>query len=144
VSEKVAPERLEEVFWRAVALIPKDDVARQRGIADFRVAGAAILLARYDRQVADVFVTQAMSSQSPSRSVYFPMVIRAKADVDPQGAVAMMESLPPGSGDMRPGANSMTNQARDELLIYLIEPSENHWKYVWSQSVIPLDERSFP
>ena len=65
IVEKVAPERLEEVFWRAVALMPKDDMARERGIADFRVAEAAIVLARYDRQVADVFVTQAMSSQSP-------------------------------------------------------------------------------
>ena len=62
IVEKVAPERLEEVFWKAVALMPKDDMARERGIADFRVAEAAIFLARYDRQVADVFVTQAMSS----------------------------------------------------------------------------------
>ena len=63
IVEKVAPERLEEVFWRAVALMPKDDMARERGIADFRVAEAAIFLARYDRQVADVFVTQAMASR---------------------------------------------------------------------------------
>ena len=72
IVEKVAPERLEEVFWRAVALMPKDDMARQRGVVDFRVAEAAIFLARYDRQVADVFVTQAMSSQSRSRICLLP------------------------------------------------------------------------
>jgi hypothetical protein len=72
------------------------------------------------------------------------MVIRAKAGVDPQGAVAMMEALPPGDLDPQPGPDRTTKQARDELLVYLIEPSENHWKYVWSQSGIPLDERSFP
>ena len=94
IVEKVAPERLEEIFWRAVALMPKDDTARQRGIVDFRVAAVATFLARYDRQVADVFVTQAMSSQSRSRIFYHPDVIRAKAGVDPQGAVALMEALP--------------------------------------------------
>ena len=59
IVEKVAPERLEEVFWKAVALMPKDDVARERGTADARVADATIFLARYDRQVADVFLAQA-------------------------------------------------------------------------------------
>jgi hypothetical protein len=144
IVEKVAPERVEEVFWQAVALMPRDDMAHQRGIADPRIAEAAILLARYDRQVADVFVTQAMSSQSPSRTVYLPIVIRAKAGVDPQAAVALMVALPPGGLDPQVRMNQMTNQARDELLIYLIEPSEGHWKYVWSSSGIPLDERRFP
>jgi hypothetical protein len=144
IVEKVAPERVEELFWRAVALMPSDDMARQRGTADPRIAEAAILLARYDRQVADVFVTQATSSQSPTRIVYLPMVIRAKAGVDPRGAVAMMETLPPGGPDLQSGPNAMTNRARDELLIYLIEPSENHWKYVWSECGIPLDDKQFP
>ena len=49
IVEKVAPERLEEVFWKAVALMPKND------------AQSGIFLARYDRQVADVFVTQAVT-----------------------------------------------------------------------------------
>ena len=92
IVEKVAPEHLEEAFWLAVALMPKSDLARQRGIVDSRVAEAAILLARYDRQVADVFVTQALSSQSRTRVVYSPEVIRAKAGVDPRGAVAMIEA----------------------------------------------------
>jgi hypothetical protein len=144
IVEKVAPERLEEIFWRAVALMPKDDLARQRGIVDFRVAAAAIFLARYDRQVADVFVMQAMSSQSPSRNFYHPDVIRAKAGVDPQGAVAMMEALPIEGLDPRVPMNELTNEARDELVIYLVEPSEYHWKYLWSHSGIPLGERRFP
>ena len=40
--------------------------------------------------------------------------------------------------------NELTNQAREELVIYLVEPSEDHWKFVWSRSGIPLDERRFP
>ena len=37
------------------------------GFADARIAQSAIFLARYDRQVADVFVTQALASRSRSR-----------------------------------------------------------------------------
>jgi len=145
IVEKVAPERLEEVFWRAVTLMPKVDTARQVvGVVDGRVTDAAIFLARYDRQVADVFVTQAMSSQSRSRIFYSPEVIRAKAGVDPRGAVAMMEALPQTALDPQLPANLLTNQAREELVIYLVETGEDHWKYVWSRSGIPLDERRFP
>jgi hypothetical protein len=140
IVEQVAPERLEEVFWKAVALIRRDDAARQRGVADFRIMMAAIFLARYDRQVADVFVTQAMSSQSRNRVFYTPDVIRAKAGVDPPGVVAMMEAVPQAGLDPRALTNEMTNEARETLINYLTEPSEDHWKYVWSSSAIPLDE----
>jgi hypothetical protein len=34
--------------------------------------------------------------------------------------------------------------ARDELLIYLIEPSDRHWQYAWTHAGVDLDERSFP
>lgn len=144
IVENVAPERLEEVFWRAVALIRKNEITRQRGMVDFRVISSAIFLARYDRQVADVFVTDAMSAQSRSRIFYSPQFIRAKATVDPQAAAALMEALPPGGLDPQVPMNEMTNQAREELLVYLIEPSEDHWKYVWSSSGIPLHDRRFP
>jgi hypothetical protein len=145
IVEKVAPERLEEVFWRAVALMPKGNMARQQqGSVDYQVVIAAISLARYDRQVADVFVTQAMSSQSRSRIFYSPQVIRAKAGVDPQAAVAMMEALPQAGLDPQVPMNALTNEARLELAIYLVEPGEYHWKYVWSLLGVSLHEREFP
>jgi len=145
IVEKVAPERLEEVFWRAVALMPKRDMARlEQGFVDYGVVETAIFLARYDRQVADVFVMQATSSQSRSRLAYFPDVIRPKAAVDPRGAVALMESMPQASRNSRTPIDELTNQGREALLIYLVEPSEDHWKFLWSRSGIPLDERRFP
>ena len=107
IVEKVAPERLEEVFWRAVALMPNDDQSQNRGFVDFRLADATVVLARYDRQVTDVFVRQAMSALPAGRAVYNPMMIRAKAGVDPQSAVRLFESLPPGGRDERPSPNSM-------------------------------------
>ena len=140
----MAPECLEEVFWRAVALLPNDHLARQRGTVDYRLAEAAVVLARYDRQVTDVFVTQAMSALPASRTVYTPIMIRAKAGVDPQGAVTLMQAVPPGGRDGRPSPNMMMYSARDQLLIYLIEPSDRHWQYVWSNAGVDLDERSFP
>jgi hypothetical protein len=144
IVEKVAPERLEEVFWRAVALMPNDEVAQKRGTVDFRLAGAAVVLGRYNRQVTDVFVTQAMSALPASRTVYNPMIIRAKAGVDPEGAVTLMQALPPGGRDRRLSPNGMMYAARDELLIYLIEPSDRHWQYVWTHADVEFDERSFP
>ncbi len=144
IVEKVAPERLEEVFWRAVALMPNDDQSQKRGTVDYRLAEAAVVLARYDRQVTDVFVAQAIKALPASRAVYTPMIIRAKASVDPQGAVALFQSLPPGGRDERVPPNSLMYSARDELLIYLIEPGDRHWQYAWTHAGVDFDERSFP
>ena len=121
------------------------NLAQKRDFADLRIAKAAILLARYDRQVADVFVTRAFSSLSSSRPAYWPVDIRAKASVDPQGAVSLMESLvPPGGRDPRLSPSNIRYETRDELLIYLIEPGDHHWQYVWRQAGVRLDEREFP
>jgi hypothetical protein len=35
-------------------------------------------------------------------------------------------------------------EARDQLLIYLIEPGDRHWQYAWIHAGVDLDERSFP
>ena len=120
--------------------MPNDKMARERGIADPRLAAAAVFLRRYDRQVAELFLTQAMKSHSSSQTRYHWTVVRAKASVDPRGAVAMIESLPPG------GSNSShpTNYTRDELATCLAEPIDEHWKVIWSLSGVPVDGRSYP
>jgi hypothetical protein len=140
IVERVAPERLEEVFWRAVTLMPRDDMSRQRGMVDPRVADSAIFLARYDRQVADVFLTQALSSQARSRNVYTSTLIRAMASVDPRAAVATIEALPLGNLDSQLPAN----QTREALVIFLLEPYADRWKSDCIHSGIPVDERRFP
>ena len=55
-----------------------------------------------------------------------------------------MQALPPDRRDDRLSPNRMMYSARDELLIYLIEPSDRHWQYVWTHAGVDLDERSFP
>jgi hypothetical protein len=143
--EKLAPERLEEVFWKAVALMPKDDIARERGGVDPGVVNAAIFLARYDRQVADMFLTQTMAAaRGPFETVSsVATIMRARADVDPRGAVARFESLPAVDPNQRRLADQMIDQARDSLITCLVEPFEEHWKLVWHSSGIPRDRHRY-
>jgi hypothetical protein len=146
IVEKLAPERLDEVFWKAVALMPKDDTARERGAVDTRVVNAAIFLARYDRQVADLFLMQTLPSASrgPFGIVSnVAAIMRAKADADPRGAVAMFESLPSVDPNQRFVADQMVEQARDSLITCLVEPFEEHWKLVWHSSGIPRDRHRY-
>jgi len=136
IVEGVAPERLEEVFWKAVALTPDGDVAF-----------AQTFLARYDRQVADALLvrTSAFLARVPIGQVGFIwMIVRAKAAVDPRGAVAMVEALPPAGPDSGLRANRVTDQARAELITCLVEPIEETWKVVWRSSGIPIDKPRFP
>ncbi len=147
IVEKVAPERLEEVFWKAVALMPNDDIARERGAADPRVAIAAVFLARYDRGVADVFLTQTMPSTS-SRPLgvvsNVATIMRAKAAANPRGALAMLESLPAVDPNQPVAAAQMIDQARDSLITCLVEPFDEHWKRVWYLAGIPRDRSRNP
>jgi protocatechuate 3,4-dioxygenase beta subunit len=131
IVERVAPERLEEVFWKAVALMPKGD------------ADVVTFLARYDRQVAEVLLspTEAVRSRNPSGYVY--AFTRPKAAVDPRGAVAMFEALPPVSPDSGVMIR-LIDQARAELINCLVEPIDESWKEVWRHSGIPIDKPRFP
>ncbi|MGP0066548.1 MAG: carboxypeptidase-like regulatory domain-containing protein [Isosphaeraceae bacterium] len=138
IVEKVAPERVEEVFWRAVALMPKSDPARDRFLDVRQVALSAIFLARYDRQVAAALTTQTdQALQSPPRGSIGPVLfaIRAKVEIDPRGAVTIIEALPPGGPDPR----HPTNQARTDLATCLAESPEARWKTAWSISGVDLD-----
>jgi hypothetical protein len=146
IVEKVASERLEEVFWKAVALMPRDDFARERGFPDLRVAGATIFLARYDRQVALVFLSQATASAPVSMTAnirFVASIIQNKTCIDPIGAVAMFESLRAESDK----ADALIDRSRlallGDLIESLIEPSDEHWKHAWRGPSPPFD-KPFP
>ena len=81
-------------------------------------------LARYDRQVADVLmqVRRPAHAAPTGTSAYVRVVIRAKAVVNPRGAVAMFEALPPVGPDSSAMRTRMIDQARDELITGLVEP----------------------
>jgi hypothetical protein len=40
--------------------------------------------------------------------------------------------------------DEMMMQSRDELVSYLLEPTDEHWKYVWRSAAMPLDETRRP
>jgi hypothetical protein len=144
----VAPERLEEILWKAVALMPKDAAARERGTADARVADGTIFLDRCDRQVADVFLAQALAFESGGvagnvRSVW--PIIRAKAVADPHGAAGLLLSLPavpvaPGQGTR---LNHPTDDALEALITCLVEPIDEHWKAAWRSAGISVGRPRF-
>ncbi len=146
IVEKVAPECLEEVFWKAVALMPIDEIARGRGVPDIRAAAATIFLARYERQAADVFLTQATAS-APRGMIgnirFVSRFIRIKACVDPRAAAAMFESLGPVGDDPNVFADGLALSALDDLIESLIEPNDEHWKHAWRGPTVPF-EKPFP
>jgi hypothetical protein len=130
IVESVAPERVEEVFWRAVAHMPKNDATRGLALGDRRVALPAIFLARYDHQVAAALSTQIdQVLRTPPRGLRGHLLydIWAKAAIDPRGAVAIIEALPPGGAD----SDHPTNRDRIELATWLAESAEAPWKRVW-------------
>ncbi len=137
IVETVAPERLEEVFWRAVALMPKADTTRGLRLVD--PGGLpAIFLARYDRQVATALTTQIdelLRSIPRGPRGHLLYYIWAKAAIDPRGAVAIIEALPPGGADTR----HPTNQDRIELVTWLAESSQAPWKRVWRSFGVKFD-----
>lgn len=131
IVETVAPERLEEVFWKAVALTSIGDIVF-----------TPTFLARYDRQVADVLLmrTSEFLSRIPIERIGFlPMLVRARVAADPRGAVAMVEALPPAGQDSRVQANRVIDRARTELVTCLVEPIDEVWKALWSDSGIPSE-----
>ena len=123
----------------AVALVPKPDLDRiRRGVPDARAAVAAVFLARYDRQVAAAMapqVDQVLRSPPRGRRGHLEYFIWAKAAIDPRGAVAMIEAMPPGG----PDRTHPTNQDRIELASRLAESPEDQWKYVWRSFGVDFD-----
>ena len=134
IVEKVAPEHLEEVFWKAVALMPKSDTARQRGVPDNRVAAAAVFLARYDRQAADLFLAQAKATlprgTTDSRR-FVGLILRIEASADPSAAVASFESLSRARDKPYVLADGSIPYVLGDLIETLIEPYDEHWKRAW-------------
>ncbi len=146
IVEKVAPEHLEEVFWKAVALMPSSDTARQRGVPDNRVAAAAVFLARYDRGAADLFLTQAKASLQRGGTDarrFVGSILRIEVSADPRAAVAEFESLSPAGDKPYVLPDGSMPPALGDLIETLIEPYDNHWKRAWRGPSEAFD-RPFP
>ena len=98
VVERIAPDRLAEVFWRAVALHPRIEPNREDLLQTSYMGHECTLLARYDRDVAAVLFepmsTYLHSTAASQASLAFVnSTIMAEGCIDPRAAVALIESL---------------------------------------------------
>jgi hypothetical protein len=143
IVERIAPERLAEVFWRAVALHLRIKTDRDDQLARSNIGFECMLLARYDRQVAAVLFEpinsylHALAARTGSREEFDPSVITALGCIDPRSAVALMESLTPPRDYRRPHP---AHQARRRLAEMLSMPLETRWMRLWSSMLVRLDD----
>jgi RNA polymerase sigma factor (sigma-70 family) len=128
--ERIAPERLAEFFWRAVALHSQFDVNREDRLRTSYIGKECMLLARYDRDVANVlfepmdsYLRSLTLKTSESRG-FTASAIVAKACLDPQAAVALVDALPAAEGL---GQSEPANRARIYLAEALGQPPEKRW-----------------
>ncbi len=130
--ERIAPERVAEVFWRAVALSTPGDDPRTDFGGDNPLAAEALLLSRYDRDVAATLF-EPVAAFVRSRSLrdgndIIPAVLLALTGIDPRTAVDVVESLPPARTlDL----NDRTNWARITVAETLAMPPDWRWMRIW-------------
>jgi hypothetical protein len=130
--ERIAPDRVAEVFWRAVALhAPADDPRSEFG-GDYPLASEVMLLSRYDREVAATLF-EPIAAYVRSRALRGEQdvalaALHALACLDPRNAVAVVESLPPAR-TLKIGEPA--NYARYDLAEILAMPPERRWMRRW-------------
>jgi len=145
VVERIAPERLGEVFWRAVALHPRLETDREDLLQSSYIGFECMLLSHYDREVATALFEpmdsylRSLAARKGPRNEFTTSLIVAKACLDPRAAVAFLESLTP------PRDFSLSNpahEARLRLAEVLGLPPENRWRRLWRSlgAQVPLED----
>jgi hypothetical protein len=152
VVERAAPDRLDEVFWRAVALHPRLGPDQMRELQYSYIGFECILLVRYDRSVAAALFApidahlRSLAARKGQRSAYAYSHLLAKGCIDPPAAVALLESLTPRDRlSTQPGRfdpSTPDHTARINLAPALGLPPEKRWKYLWSRMrmQLPIDD----
>ena len=145
VVERIAPDRLADVYWRAVALHPQIEFEPEDVLERSYLGVECMLLARYDREVAaNLFAQMDSYLQSLVRNKRnaggsAPSAIVAKACLDPRAAVEILEALTPPRdlSQFRP-----SYAARVDLAAALGPPPVERWKSRWRQisAQLPLDD----
>ena len=134
VVERIAPDRLAEVFWRAVALHPRLETDREDQLQSSYIGIECMLLARLrprgGRRTlrADGFLPQRCCERKGRDPEFAPSLIVAKACIDPRAAVAFLESLTPPRDFSR---STPAIEARLRLAEVLGQPPEKRWMRLW-------------
>jgi hypothetical protein len=99
IVEQVAPDRLDDVFWRAVALHPRLESGRDDQLRRSYLGFECMMLSHYDRAVAAVLfepMNAYLNADTTRKAVLTGIAVSqilGKACVDPHSAVAYLESL---------------------------------------------------
>jgi hypothetical protein len=145
VVERVAPDRLAEVFWRAVALHPRLEIDRDNQLQSSCIGFECMLLSHYDRAVAAALFEpmdsylNAVATRNGPHTEFASSHIVAKACLDPLAAVAFLESLTPPRDFSRA---TPSIEARFILAEALGLPPEKRWMRLWYSmgAWVPLDD----
>ncbi len=132
IVERIAPDRVAEVFWLGVALhAPGDDPRNDFG-EDHPLIPESMLFSRYDRDVAATLF-EPIAAYVRSRALRGEQdiivgILHALACLDPKNAVAVVESMP-AAGTLSIAEPS--NSARYYLAEILALPPERRWMRLW-------------
>jgi hypothetical protein len=130
IVEAVDPELVPEFFWRAVAKLGVDDDPRVRDARD-DVMRAALLLARYDRDVATALFESALRSSTfrgAGATTLRTDALLALAVIDPARAVTALETM---SEPVAPQQVGELLQLRLDLAEHLARTTDSAWLRIW-------------
>jgi RNA polymerase sigma factor (sigma-70 family) len=134
IVEQVAPERLGEFFWRAVALHERLEPDREESLLRSGIGFECTLLSHYDRQVAaavfepmNTFIRSVFADKSRGGELSESAIV-AKACLDPKAAVELLEFLV--TEEPQPQGEA-SNQARLFLAKVFTAPADQRWKLLW-------------
>jgi hypothetical protein len=145
VVERAAPDRLADVFWRAVALHPRLESDREDRLQSSYIGFECMMLSRYDRALAAALFEpmkaylDAIARRPAASSEFDSSHVVAMACLDPRAAVAFLESLRPEREFQR---YTPANGARFTLAEALGLPPEKRWMRLWHTMAahLPLDD----
>ena len=137
VAERIDPSLVSETFWRTLSLRAPRRPNAVRDPTAFHDLGVALLLARYDREVARALVARHLGPEPSVAELAGDrgLAFAATAVIDPAWAVQLVERLP---DDSDVSANSTKNAARLAVAAALARHGEarwrfllNHYAYLW-------------
>ncbi len=132
IVERIAPDRVAEVFWLGVALhAPGEDPRNDFGWGHPLIS-ESMLSSRYDRDVAATLF-EPIAAYVRSRALrededIIVGILHALACLDPKNAVAVVERMPAAR---TLSIAEPTNSARYYLAEILAQPPERRWMRIW-------------
>jgi hypothetical protein len=127
VAEDIDAALVPEYYWRALSLHRPPRLNRVEdewnlSLATDALGALALVLARYDRELAQIFIEQA-SKHTPSENFTRSPHLRTAALADPRRAVALVEALAEGRNK---------DYVREKVVNMMLAEGEAAWKLVHS------------